>query len=142
MPDGINLLTCTESMWTGDPEKCRWCGRGRVRGGAIFCSSTCKQGYELEHRYWKARAAALERDDWTCQVCRSKKQLTMDHMGEGLRAWPGVTYSTRSCAHHVASLETLCRRCHMKLNEFEQDREKLVRFAIEAWWVKWGRVFE
>lgn len=146
----VNLLTCTASAWRGAGDMCRWCNLEQVRGGRIFCSMACSDAYQLNHRYWIGREYVLMwstrpcfcPDDSTrmplphrsCSAClecermirRRGDRLTVNHVDPR----NGIECSARDCIHHLDNLEPLCWRCHDKLNQLGNVRERLDDWII------------
>jgi 5-methylcytosine-specific restriction endonuclease McrA len=72
----------------------------------------------------KSKAAALERDEWTCQQCGSKENLEVHH-------WEPYQFSFDNS---LDNLVTLCRSCHQ-----DKHREYLIEgfyedYAREGFW--------
>lgn len=70
------IVACDLSAFTGEPGTCRWCAKplplkkdGGVAGNRRWCSEPCTRAFFPLHDWQEARAAALRRDGWACQVC-------------------------------------------------------------------------
>jgi hypothetical protein len=115
--------------------RCARCGNG-LSGQIRWCSITCEQQYLRNHNWNMARQAALERDDHCCVKCGwmpeacgyldngqfvlwSRSNLTLEPEANWLevnhiipRRGAGYDFG---CHHHLATLETLCHQCHVKV---------------------------
>lgn len=61
---------------------------------------------------WKAlRLQALERDEWQCVQCGSRRRLECDHI-EPVRDRPDLSYT-------LSNLQILCGRCHARKTAIE-----------------------
>ena len=61
---------------------------------------------------WKAlRLQALERDDWKCVQCGTRRGLEVDHV-QPVRTHPELAYS-------LSNLQCLCGRCHSRKTRIE-----------------------
>ena len=60
--------------------------------------------YEQNHVWWRARAAALERDAHRCRRCGSRESLHVHHRT------PIRGDRSEGCGHHLDGLGVLCRR--------------------------------
>lgn len=61
---------------------------------------------------WKAlRMQALERDEWRCVQCGTRRGLECDHI-EPVRDRPDLAYS-------LSNLQILCGRCHARKTRIE-----------------------
>ena len=80
----------------------------------------------------RERAAALKRDEYTCQDCGRKqskakgKELKVEvHHKEGVCNWQEIYDVLRkNLLCDPAGLETLCVDCHKKHTEWEADTER------------------
>lgn len=126
---------------------CEYCGREFWRRAktARFCSSNClydsnrvhpndddveivdvsrlvyKDRYfsrEVKH-FTKNKVAALERDDWTCQICGRQERLHVHHR---IPRYQGGTEA-------LDNLITLCSGCHMTI-EHSRDEETAVNSCM------------
>lgn len=116
--------------------RCRACGVGLPRTRRSWCSGECQDVYERNHYWASARAAAVARDKrcvncgwvadrdyatsygqyfmWSRAMLQGRGDdnwLEVNHIVPRL----GAGYSAASCVHHLAGLETLCHRCHVKV---------------------------
>lgn len=71
------------------------------------------------HRRKITRRAVFARDDWTCQYCGSRAQLTVDHVVPrskgGLSTWDNIVASCAPCNRRKGSL--LPRQVGMRLTK-------------------------
>ena len=79
----------------------------KIRDGVIVVSSG-------NTKRAKDKLAIFERDDYTCVECKSKEQLTIDHIGLVPRertpnGWKKNDWSLNKC-------RTLCAKCHIQKN--------------------------
>lgn len=51
---------------------CDWCSRPLSGRRRRWCSDGCREEFEVNHDWNKARHAALTRDAYTCQICGVK----------------------------------------------------------------------
>ncbi len=65
-----------------------------------------KLRHSLEYEIW--RNEVYKRDNWTCRLCRSKKDIVAHHL-KLFSEFPELRFS-------VDNGITLCRSCHMKLH--------------------------
>ncbi len=107
-----------------------------------WCSKKCEQNYRLNHHWNEARHAAIERDKG-CVKCGWTDDLPYYTRRGQFVLWPkaallgheenwlevnhvvprmGASYKT-GCINHLAGLEVLCHRCHVKVTR----RQKLER---------------
>jgi hypothetical protein len=92
----------------------------------LYCSSSCKQECSIYNQkkypkgYKKAssrevqpelRQMVFKRDDWTCQKCKSKKNLHCHHI-EGIRWEPIESADIDQCI-------TYCKTCHKEAHDKE-----------------------
>ncbi len=67
---------------------------------------------------WKAlRLQALERDEWRCVQCGTRKGLEVDHI-EPVRDRPDLAYA-------LSNLQCLCGRCHARKTRIEVGHKPL-----------------
>lgn len=79
----------------------------------------------------RERAAALKRDQYCCQKCgvkqsraKGKEVYVEVHHLEGIN-WDNVCDLIRSVIlHNPIRLQTLCRECHLKTTQRENDDSK------------------
>lgn len=69
---GVNLLTCSASLWRGAGDLCRWCNQGEAYASSKFCSRPCTEAYALNHQYARGRELILA---WN-RVCTCDAVLT------------------------------------------------------------------
>lgn len=67
-------------------------------------------------RYKKWRASIVERDEYTCQHCGSKKELEVHHIKN--------FYHHRDKAYDIDNGLTLCKKCHIKVDKYRGRYEK------------------
>ena len=71
------------------------------------------------HRRKITRRAVFARDDWTCQYCGSRSQLTVDHVVPrskgGLSTWDNIVASCAPCNRRKGNL--LAPQVGMRLNK-------------------------
>lgn len=108
----VNLLRCTASPWTGDPEVCRWCGVLPVRHSNRFCSRECLVGYRDDHLYARAKYVVLEasRAPCPCPPGRTIKKRWYDPQSDR------VVYDEIPPPHRHCSS---CGRCEAQLHAVE-----------------------
>jgi len=99
-------------------------------GKAKYCSDKCKRiaqkgsgnpnwrggispYYNDDEDWQKIRKQALERDNYTCQICQSRRKLEVHHI---------IPYRLIG-KHELDNLVTLCEKCH---NKFERDTVDLL----------------
>ena len=70
----------------------------------------------LRSNYWKrVRKTVLQRDNYTCQHCESKKGLNAHH----------ISYKHHGKEHmHLEDLITLCTKCHEKVHKILNKYKK------------------
>lgn len=100
------IVACDLSAFTGVPGTCRWCAKplprkkdGGVAGNRRWCSEPCTRAFLPLHDWQEARAGALRRDGWACQVCGvvGWEQVPDAVLGNTKRmppVWPGPKGST------------------------------------------------
>lgn len=123
---------------------CRACGEKLGKGKRSWCAAECQKVYERNH-YWNyARDAAVKRDKYRCVKCGWSPEF-YDQLANGQyifwsRTWllkhgntnwlevnhitprGGAGYGT-GCWNHLAGLETLCHKCHVKVTH----RQRIAR---------------
>jgi 5-methylcytosine-specific restriction endonuclease McrA len=129
--------------------RCRACGEGLSGGEDQWCGPECRDVYERNHHWHLARAAAIERDAGRCVDCGwSEGDIYTHQLRNGqLAIWSrhslvqhagrdnwlevnhvepraGAGYAL-GCWHHLANLETLCHKCHVKVTRRQRvDRAR------------------
>lgn len=122
--------------------QCRACGADLTKAQRSWCGAPCKLMYESNHYWNAARHAAVKRDlgcvrcGWTADhsleeittcgqyVMWTRSMLTTnapDNWLEVNHIVPrlGEGYPT-GCIHHLAALETLCHKCHVKVTRHQR----------------------
>lgn len=106
----------------------------KIKGNKIFCSNSCQYEYMVgqKHDLWEEgvdsgkyrktwytqRKKALERDNYSCQKCgRCKDEV--DHCLDVHHIEPLRTFEDLDKAHRLENLKTLCRSCHVEVENSE-----------------------
>lgn len=134
----VNVLKCSLSPWTGDPERCRWCNERGCSRFRRFCSRECVTTYADNHMYARGRLIVLDATRAPCQCgvgiriegltlphrhctscgrCEGQllevgDKLTVDHVDP---RW-GIPMGQPNCIHHLANLRPLCWSEHALKN--------------------------
>lgn len=122
---------CTITAWSGADGKCQVCNSEiSDKRRTVFCSKKCSLWWERNHVWRKARIATRRRDNYSCIICNSHKDITpieVDH----IIPVNGVSYNTPSCLHHQDNLQTLCKKHHNDKTSLEaKNRADLRRKNI------------
>jgi 5-methylcytosine-specific restriction endonuclease McrA len=118
-------LTCPLSAWTGRDHACHWCDRD-ITGArrSSWCSDKCRNAWERNHVWRRARAYAKKRAKYLCTSCGADRSagLEVNH----ITPVAGAGYG-ESCAAHQENLETLCHGCHVKVTATQRAAGLLTR---------------
>lgn len=138
---------CVLLPYDGVPGRCGACGKKLAGRRTAWCSQECSQVYPLNHFWTSARVAALERDEKRCVKCGWADDFFDSHLRNGqIVIWSranlngqrpmnrlevnhivprvGGGYGT-GCWNHLDGLETLCRKCHVKVTNRQRiDRAR------------------
>lgn len=74
--------------------------------------------------YKDARRKVLERDDYKCRLCGSKKHLECHH----IRAYA----SNQSLAYEPNNMIVLCKKCHKRITGSELYYQELLTKLVRA----------
>lgn len=75
-------------------------------------------------RWQKKRLEILERDDWSCKICKSKEKTLHVHHIEYLYHWEPWEYDEMF-------LITLCEDCHEQETEYSADQWTFLKMALK-----------
>lgn len=110
---------------------------------SVYSDEADRKRFYKSRRWSKLRQQVLERDNFECQMCKSKGRLTLDSIKQtGIKKKPTLN------VHHVMELEyypgyamdknnliTVCIRCHNAIHDRYQPYEKKNKlgFGKEKW---------
>ena len=111
--------TCYMKMWNAIGDHAQRQKKHKRQWYEINMQGSDRQKMIREQQHFKGnRQAALERDGWACQTCKSKGPLVVHH-----KDFTGRKNKDRN--HDIDQLVTLCRACHCCLHKpvsFRKDK--------------------
>jgi 5-methylcytosine-specific restriction endonuclease McrA len=135
-------MTCSLLRYADTPDVCAACGTILTDGQLRWCSADCRRFYDRNHYWPNARAAALQRDEFSCIKCHftgdddyvlyTRARLLKGHEDNWLEVnhiapRVGQGYGM-GCHNHQSNLETLCHACHVKVTR----RQRVQRARLLA----------
>jgi 5-methylcytosine-specific restriction endonuclease McrA len=114
-------MNCVLAKGTGVSGICYWCAGELPKRRRKWCSVRCVKEYVSNHRYSNARRVARRRDKYQCVTCGSKEKLEVNHI---LNLKDSRKNYGWGCQHHLSGLETLCRKCHVKVTNKQREERK------------------
>ena len=131
-------ITCTLSLWVGEPGRCQWCNEA-ITGARrrTWCTDACGRAWQREHIWRFSRAAARRRAKYRCtrpgcDAARRDCEVNHREPRNGGGYGPGCHHHLRPDADGKGGLEVLCRAHHAEVTAQQATERAAARRAAKA----------